>query len=267
VLLGAVTVLFIAGVVDDLRPMGAKTKFSAQVFAVCLLLAGQGFLEPSSSGIVGLLVIGFWLLSLINGVNLLDNMDGTAAGTSLISALCISLFALQLAEPDLAAVYLALSGAIAGFLMLNINPAKLFMGDAGSLWIGLMIGSGAISVSVINSSQSELITYWLWIPILICSVPLLDTTSVCITRTLRGQSIAQGGRDHLSHRLVARGFTERQSAAILWIVSAGGAAAAWQFIRLPPHQALSIAGLFGLFGIGFSLWLCLVPYQRLERKG
>ena len=126
---------------------------------------------------------------------------------------------------------IGLSGALLGFLVFNINPARLFMGDSGSQWLGLVIGAN--SLALLTSSSELMITApmaWL-VAVLILVVPILDTSFVIITRKLRGQAASQGGRDHLSHRLVSLGFSERSSVAILWLLSIGGACVAFAFIN------------------------------------
>jgi len=230
--------LVVAGVWDDLRPISPRWKLVSQIFAsmlllVLLLFTFRDLPQTGASLFASFLFYAmtvFWLVAIINATNLLDNMDGLSAGCSLVAVVTIAIIAStnpQLFE--LSSLFIVLAGALLGFLLLNRNPAKLFMGDAGALWLGLVVASGSILVMSVNSlpaySSGSIYSLSNWspadwlLPLAICAVPITDTSMVMITRKLRGQAVSQGGRDHLSHRLVSLGLTERRAVAILWFIS------------------------------------------------
>ncbi len=239
VLLCAVPLL-VLGLYDDIKPMQPRTKLLLQTLTALLFLVlvnsvGNDIfpksIEPDSNYSV---FYGFifctWVVGILNAFNLLDNMDGLAGGVALIASLTIAyLIADHETLYSLSFLYYLLAASLAGFLVLNKNPAKLFMGDTGSLWIGYLIAVGVLLLSSTTNFhfQDETIgsknpfsfsMNWLLAPLL-CTVPLSDTLMVMITRTLRGQPVSVGGKDHLSHRLVSIGFSEQSSVAFLWLIA------------------------------------------------
>ncbi len=268
--------LLVLGLVDDLKPMPPRVKLVAQVFSallfLCLVLAqtGQGGRFISSGWAVfavALVMYLIWLLTIINATNLLDNMDGLSGGVSLIA--CLTIAVMAVGNPELQAlptVFTTLAAAIAGFLLLNIHPAKLFMGDAGSLWIGLCVAGGAVLVipnGVISQPPNVLISlHSLLLPLLICAVPVSDTLMVMITRTQRGQSVAVGGKDHLSHRLVYLGISETWSVAMLWCVAVAGSVIALLYNRLPHSLWVAMVMVFVAVVVLSIVWLVrCTPYN------
>ena len=183
-----------------------------------------------------------WLVGITNAINLLDNMDGLAGGVALIAALMLGLMFWQVQTYDLLLIALALGGATLGFLFFNFPPASVFMGDGGSLFLGFTLASLAIA-QVPRASNLLAI---LGVPTLIFLLPILDTTMVTITRILRGQSPATGGKDHTSHRLIAFGLSEQQTVLVLYGVS-------------------FIAGIMGSFleSIDYNISLLLIPILLL----
>jgi len=216
-LIAASVVLAIVGLVDDVRPIRPQTKLVAQLL-VASVLAGSG-LTLGLTQVVALdqLITVVWLVGLSNAFNLLDNMDGLAAGIGFIASAFRLVFFLQDGNLEGAILAGILCGALAGFLVFNFQPASIFMGDTGSLFIGLMVGGlnvlGPLAYS--RGTFSVLV-----LPVLMLLVPLFDTTFVTIARTVAGRSVAQGGRDHTSHRLVAMGLSERGAVLMLWGIAA-----------------------------------------------
>ena len=157
----------------------------------------------------------FWLVGITNAINLLDNMDGLAGGISLITALILSYFFWQAGNFSLFLFSMALAGALLAFLIFNYPPASIFMGDSGSLFIGFTLAALAIA----QRPQASNVFAVMAVPTLLFLLPILDTSLVTITRLLRGQSPAQGGSDHTSHRLVAFGLSERQTLSVLYGVA------------------------------------------------
>jgi UDP-GlcNAc:undecaprenyl-phosphate GlcNAc-1-phosphate transferase len=222
-LLAGAGLVFFLGIVDDIRPITPPTKLVGQMLAAALVVFfgyTTAFFTPRISNnivaqIPNILLTIFWLIGITNAINLLDNMDGLAGGISLISAGFLSYFFWQSGDTSLLLVSLSLFGSILGFLIFNFPPASIFMGDSGSLFLGFTLAVLAIA----RKPQASNVFAVLGAPTLLFLLPILDTTLVTITRLLRGQSPARGGRDHTSHRLIAFGLTERQAVWALYGVA------------------------------------------------
>jgi UDP-GlcNAc:undecaprenyl-phosphate GlcNAc-1-phosphate transferase len=208
--------LFALGLFDDFRNIKPHTKLIGQILAAALV-AFLGFrLHWFTSLTVDTMATLFWIVGLSNAFNLIDNMDGLCAGVGMVASLALAVLFYP-AVPEAVAVALTFAGALGGFLIYNFNPAKIFMGDCGSLVIGfgvsvLSLGYSELSV---NNNKVALIA----VPVLIMLVPILDTTLVTVIRILSGRKASTGGRDHTSHRLVLMGFTEKNAVLFLYGVS------------------------------------------------
>jgi UDP-GlcNAc:undecaprenyl-phosphate GlcNAc-1-phosphate transferase len=214
----AVAALVMAGVglFDDLRPLRPQVKLLAEVLLAGFLIQ-LGFLLPLTSyAELNVLLTLFWVVGITNAVNLLDNMDGLAAGMAAIAGAFRAAFFLMDGDPAGAALTAGFTGAVLGFLVRNFPPARIFMGDAGSLFIGFFL-SGVCLVG--ESAYSRGVTAVLGIPVLLMLIPIFDTTFVTLTRLLSGRAVSQGGRDHTSHRLVSLGISEPRALAYLYGVS------------------------------------------------
>lgn len=219
--------LFLAGLYDEFRPISPIAKFLMQIFAATIVI-GLGytstFFTPRIENamvaqFLNVMLTYIWLVGITNAINLLDNMDGLAGGISLISAGILAYFFWQDGNWFLLAVSLALVGSLVGFLFHNFPPAKIFMGDSGSLFLGFSLASLAIA----QQQQASNVFAVIGVPTLIFLLPILDTSLVMFTRLLRGQSPVRGGRDHTSHRLVAFGLSERQALVVLYSVALASA--------------------------------------------
>lgn len=202
-------ILFLMGVVDDVIPLRPWMKLTFQVLAVSLFLVfTPASVMNSWTGIpwVGAPLLLFWLIGITNALNLLDNMDGLAPGVGAIIAVGIAFSGLGSGN-----VLLHLSCALAGFLIWNFFPGKIYLGDAGSHLVGFTLA--AMSLYSLNNSNC-------WVPVGLLLVPICDTTFVSLTRLLRGVSPFEGGKDHLSHRLVAYGFSVRTVVLSFYVVTA-----------------------------------------------
>jgi len=237
--------IFCLGLADDLFNMDPQHKLAGQVIITSILIFFGFRLEWSSSNTINLFLSIIWIVGITNAFNLLDNMDGLSAGIASIAGLF--LFLIHYLNPHVspfAASVLLMScvylGALLGFLIYNFNPASIFMGDAGSLFIGFVLGCmTAISHpgKALGGSASQLLSV-IAIPILIVFIPILDTGFVSFMRKLFNRSISHGGRDHSSHRMVAIGFSERKAVLVLYA-----------FAIISGLIALAI----GRFSIGISL--------------
>jgi UDP-GlcNAc:undecaprenyl-phosphate GlcNAc-1-phosphate transferase len=205
------------GLVDDVKTLRPQTKLAAQIVGAAVLIQFGTLLPLTQFAIVNLLLTLFWMVAITNAFNLLDNMDGLAAGVAVLTA--VFRLAIFLFDGDRAGAWMmaALAGAAGGFLLRNYPPAKIFMGDAGSLFLGFFLGG----VSLVSSyAQTRGVVAVLMFPILLVLVPILDTAFVTVTRLLSGRPVSQGGRDHTSHRLVALGISERNALSLMLGVSA-----------------------------------------------
>ena len=237
------TLMCVVGVVDDFLSLKPSTKFTAQIAAACLVIVLGRTLDISPSPIVNAIVTIGWFVWVTNAVNLLDNMDGVCAGVVCIAALA---FAAAPATPvHMVAYAAAVAGACAAFLVYNFNPASIFLGDGGSLFLGAslaVLGIGGRHASVGLSSA-------LAVPALLLVIPLFDTAFVTVSRKLSSRPASLGGRDHTSHRLVALGFSERTAALVLYLLAAIGGAAGLIFQRAGIAEAPLLLGLL-LIGLG-----------------
>jgi UDP-GlcNAc:undecaprenyl-phosphate GlcNAc-1-phosphate transferase len=256
-LLGGAAVLALAGLVDDIRPLNPQAKFLVQLVITSVLVTAGLRLSITGYAAVDQIITLVWLVGVSNAFNLLDNMDGLAAGIGLIAAAFRCYFFLEDGNPAGASLAGALAGALAGFLLFNFQPASVFMGDTGSLFIGLMVGGLNVMGPYPYSRGTVAV---LLLPVLLLLVPLFDTTFVTVARTMAGRSVAQGGRDHTSHRLVALGLSERGAVLAMWAmaVASGGVAVLSYRYGLP-----YTATLVGLLLAGFVVLAAKLGLQRV----
>lgn len=215
-LLLAGTLLFGVGLIDDLIQIKPYIKLAAQLVASSALIFSGHYLPWTGISIIDFIITFFWLVGITNAINMLDNMDGLAGGISLISSIFLALNFYLNGQEGLILLPLILAASIAGFLILNFNPATIFMGDCGSMFIGITI-SGMALFSVQQRTRN--LAAVLATPVLIMLLPIFDTTIVTIARKLNGRPVSQGGRDHTSHRLVALGMSDRQAVLTLYVIS------------------------------------------------
>ena len=245
-LLGCGLLIFALGLYDDLRGLTPQTKFIGQITVAGLLITTGIMVKIIPWPVVAYPLSFLWLVGMTNAFNLIDNIDGLSAGIAAISSIALCLFSTGVGDGAVGLLSIGLAGASIGFLFYNFNPARIFMGDCGSMFLGFMLG--ALSLSGTWRHASSLFVTML-VPVLILSIPIFDTAFVTITRTLRGQPVSQGGRDHLSHRLVLLGFSEKKTVLILYGLSAVCALAALFFNKISPLVFTALAFLFcmGLF--------------------
>ena len=243
------TIVFGLGIYDDIRELSPPTKLAGQILAAALVVTAGYVTGFFNNSLLNILITVVWLVGITNAINLLDNMDGLAAGISLIAAGFLAYFFWQsgdVAEQELLLITAALAGGVLGFLAFNFPPAKIFMGDSGSLFLGFTLAALAIA----RQPQASNVLAVMSVPTLIFLLPILDTSLVMFTRLLRGQSPAQGGRDHTSHRLVAFGLSERQAVLVLYIIAITSGVVGATIERL--DYTLSLL-LIPVIVIGFAL--------------
>lgn len=219
-ILGGGAVIFIFGLVDDIVDLRPVFKLAGQVLgAVIVYLSGTRieFLHFFSSDkfdlgtIVGLIVTVLWLVGITNAINLIDGMDGLAAGVVAIASLCIAYVAYIHGTYAQCMPLLAVAGAGVGFLPWNFYPAKTFMGDCGSQYLGFMIASFSITGLVKSATLVALV-----IPFLVLGLPLLDTAYAIIRRVVRKQGIMHADKEHIHHSMAKTGMGQRRSVIIMY---------------------------------------------------
>jgi len=242
VIISASTFLFLVGLADDLLDTKPYQKLIGQVMGAAFVIY-YGLSLPwtrHSSVNVGLTI--FWLIGITNAINLLDNMDGLAPGIAAIASAFLAINFINTGHNTAEALMLMIfTGALLGFLVYNSNPASIFMGDSGSMFVGFFVASSAL-VNLTGGRSRSLVPV-LAVPILILFVPIFDTTFVTILRKASGRAASQGGRDHTSHRLVALGMSERRA---VWMLYGFAALAGVLALQVPSAKLdVSLAAIAG----------------------
>ena len=261
--LGMAALLFAMGLVDDIRPLKPYAKLVVQLLAAAVVVA-SGLRLPwfAYDTVNGVLTI-FWLVGITNAMNLLDNMDGLAAGIAVIASGFLAVNFLLNGQTEAAFIAVILAGAALGFLVFNFHPASIFMGDSGAMFLGFALAGTAL-LSEYGRSRGVLAV--LFTPVLILLLPIFDTCLVTVTRRLSGRAITQGGRDHTSHRLVALGLSERRAVVTLYgfAVTCGALALGVRFFGT--EVALLLVPAAGLAVLFVGLYLGkLAIYERPEQ--
>ncbi len=254
--------IFALGLADDIFNMDPQHKLAAQIVITSILIIFGFRLDWTFSKTANLILSIIWIVGITNAFNLLDNMDGLSAGIASIAGLFLFLRnyltpAITPATGPLLLMGAIYVGAVLGFLIYNFNPASIFMGDAGSLFIGFILACMTVMGSTgepVGGSTSHLISV-IAIPILILLIPILDTGFVSLMRKLFSRPISQGGRDHSSHRMVAIGFSERRAVLILYILSIISGTIALAISYLSVGTSLVVIIVYLLFVLFFWIYL------------
>ena len=212
-------ILGLIGLWDDLRNLRPGPRLAIQtvagIFTAYILISQDTVGNPTGSQTLDAIITVVWIVGICNSINFFDNVDGGAAGTVAISSLGLFYLTFQNQQFFIAALSSVTAGATIGFLLWNKSPARIYMGDAGALFLGVLIATLTIRL------QPDTDALWksLATPILLLAVPILDTTTVVVSRIRRGVSPLQGGHDHLSHRLIKRGLSRKRAVFLLWVSS------------------------------------------------
>ena len=253
--------LAVVGLIDDIRKLSPWPRFIVQTsvasVSALLLVATDTLGSPTGSTFVDVLITILWIVGLANAINFFDNVDGGASGAIAISSGFLALLAIQGGQVLIAALSMVLCGATLGFLVWNKPPARIYMGDAGALFLGVLIASLSLRLdpNPINRISSFAV------PIFLLAIPILDASVAVTKRLKRGVSPFQGGRDHLSHRLMGRGMEKRMTVLFLWALSLLFALLAFG-ISIAPYSLEGVVAGFGVF-----LWIVffiLFSFQKDE---
>ncbi|MDB5058481.1 MAG: glycosyl transferase family 4, partial [Chloroflexi bacterium] len=271
---GGASLMALLGLADDRYNLPPLLKLLGQLAGAGILVAAQVTIHFNHQVFAPLQIpiTVLWIVGVTNAFNLMDNMDGLAVGTAGIAACFFFLHAI-LALPVQSFVALltaALAGACFGFLYYNWSPAKIFMGDAGSLFLGYLLAALALKLSLTTASPElqqlavragystgvtqNLHAVALLAPIFVLGIPLFDTSLVTISRLRRGVPVSQGGRDHLSHRLVGAGLSHREAVMSLYLASCALGAISIMLTRANLAEGASITVIMLLIGVGFFMY-------------
>ncbi len=255
--LGASSLLFLLGLLDDLVRLKPYQKLIGQMIGAAVLISGGLVLPWTPSPLGNMLLTLFWLIGITNAVNLLDNMDGLAAGIVAIAAGFLVCCFLDNDQPLEAALVGMFAAALGGFLVYNWNPASIFMGDCGSLFIGFFVAGAALLCPGGGRARSFLPV--LAVPVLVLVIPIFDVCLVTVMRKLAGRRVSQGGRDHTSHRLVALGLSERHAVWLLYAlaIASGG-------LALATRETPTDLGLLLVLGFTLALTLLGIHVARVQ---
>ncbi|MDD3395713.1 MAG: MraY family glycosyltransferase [Acidaminococcaceae bacterium] len=229
------TIILIVGICDDIYQLTAKAKLLGQIVAALVLIAFDIRIEWFNNPLGGYFYLDylsipftiFWVVSFTNVVNLMDGLDGLAAGVSSIASVTVILVALQQGFYPVAIITAALAGGTLGFMRYNFNPATIFMGDTGSLFIGYMLAA----ISIFGAVKSAA-TIALLVPAIALGLPIMDTAFAIIRRYTSGRPIFQPDKGHFHHRLLAMGLTQKQAVILMYLISAALGVAAILFADL-----------------------------------
>ena len=254
-------VLGLIGFIDDKKHLTPLSRFIAQTFAgvftALVLILTNTVGNPTNSVFLDALLTIIWVVGICNAINFFDNMDGAAGGISALSGFGFAVIGLQNGQYFVAAFGLVLSGACVGYLFWNWNPAKIYMGDAGALFIGSILAALAVRVDPVSVSGIGAF----FVPICVLALPILDTTTVVIDRLRRKVSPFEGGLDHLSHRLRRKGLSVRQSVTTLCLFQVISILIGF-LINMSGNTYDSIlATLEMLLGLSLLIWFLRIPAQ------
>ncbi|KNF09724.1 putative undecaprenyl-phosphate N-acetylglucosaminyl 1-phosphate transferase TagO [Gottschalkia purinilytica] len=251
------SIIAITGIVDDIKPMSAKLKLVLQVVAAAVLILGDVKIEAITNPFDkqhGLLHLGsfaipitiFWVVGITNTLNLIDGLDGLSAGVSAIAALSFLFitYGSVTGEASIIIMSAIIAGAAFGFLPFNFNPAKIFMGDTGALFLGYML-----SVIAIEGAMKSVATIAIVTPILALGLPIFDTTFAILRRLIDKKPIMEADRGHLHHRLLDKGLSQRQTVLVLYIISVILGASAIVIAKVNPGSGILIISFLAVLAI------------------
>lgn len=257
------SIIFILGLLDDIFNLTPQIKLVVQLAVAIIAILFGITVKIIAFPLVAIPLTILWIIGITNAFNILDNMDGLATGISFIAASSIFLYSLSygLTFPAILAVILA--GTTLGFLKYNFNPAKIFMGDGGSLFLGFSLSL----ITIIGTWKTVTnLLLALTVPLALMIIPIFDMALVTFSRTSQGRAVFRGGKDHSSHRLVFLGFSEKKAVLVLMTISALFGLMAIAFSRLNFYMALLILLLMAIFLLFFGIFLGEIKVYKKNIK-
>ena len=250
--------MFLVGLIDDIKKTPPYAKLLGQIVAACTAVY-SGITFEMLPTVLAIPVTILWIVGVTNAFNLIDNMDGLAVGIAVIAGGILFVYSFLNGVLFVALVSLALAGASLGFLIFNFHPARIFMGDSGSMFIGYLVSVVAI-MGTANHVSNLLAT--LIVPIAVLGVPIFDTAFVTLLRRIRGSAITQGGRDHASHRLVTLGLSERKAVLLIYAISVFFGAVAFFYARVDISLAVIMTVLTAILLLVVGRFLSEVKIEE-----
>lgn len=252
-------IIIILGIIDDIRPLKAKLKLVVQIIAASVLISTGFIVEEVTIPFFGKIPLGYlgiifsmlWIVGITNAINLLDGLDGLAAGVSGIVSFFMFLSAVDQHDYIIAFLSFALCGACAGFLPFNFSPARIFMGNPGSMFLGFILS--AISIVTFQKSKTVIT---LFIPIIALGVPIIDTSLAIVRRLAKKKRIFQADKEHIHHKILFREESQRRAVLSLYFLST-----CFGMI------ALSFRGIKGIYAIIALIVVSLVTFKWMKDSG
>lgn len=253
--IAASTALFLLGLVDDFRHLKPYQKLVGQLLGASAVIYFGLVLPWTGWPVLNMVITFVWLIGVTNAVNMLDNMDGLSTGVAAIASLALAVNFFLNGQLNEALMLSAFCAALIGFLLFNHEPASIFMGDCGSMFVGFFLASAALLASHGGGGRSRSVVAVLAVPVLVLCIPIFDTSFVTLMRKMSGRAASLGGRDHTSHRLVALGLTERHAVWMLYAFAVMGGALAIAIRKASLDISVAAIAIFAiLLGIvGFYL--------------
>lgn len=261
-LLAAGVCLSLMGLVDDLRGLNPFLRLALEVGAGVIVYLTAPQISLPGPAWLDVVVVVVFVVGITNALNLLDNMDGLSAGTATIAALSFCVIAGTNGQFLVAALSAATAGCAAGFLRHNFHPAKIYMGDAGSLFLGFMLATLAVRLQL----QDVPLTIAVFVPVIVLGVALFDTTLVTVNRLRHRRSPLDGGRDHVSHRLVWIGIPVPVAVGMIYGLAASLGFLALLLSRLDTTSGLMLVGFVLIVGAAAFALLSAVPVYETSRR-
>lgn len=264
-------VIFAVGFVDDIWGMRPFVKFAGQLLAAALPVAAGLRIDyvgnPIEGGLIQLGLLGIpvtllWIVGFANVINLIDGLDGLAAGITGIAAVSFLVLAVEMNELVAAALAAALIGTCVGFLRFNFHPASIFMGDSGAMFLGF-----ALATMSLHGVMKSVAAITLVVPLLVIGVPVFDTLSAIIRRARSGRPIQEADNGHIHHRLLHRGFNQRQTVLTIYVWSAALAVGGYAMRFVPTLYKLFVFLVLAVLSGFMAKWLGLFEAARAHGDG
>ena len=271
-LLGSV-IIMVLGIIDDIYALPAKLKLVVQIIAALIAVLSGNVIQTMSNpnvfssdlywdlGMLAIPVTVIWIVAITNAVNLIDGLDGLACGVSTISSMTLLVIALVVSDAPVAILMAALAGGCLGFLPYNMNPAKIFMGDTGSTFLGFVLA--VVSIQGLFKFYT-IISFA--VPFLMLGLPIFDTCFAFIRRIANGQSPMHADRSHVHHRLIDMGFNQKQAVAVLYVISAVLGLSAVVLTTSGPVKAMILLMAFCFAGALGTLIYSGSANKRIEQQ-
>ncbi|MBN1256318.1 MAG: undecaprenyl/decaprenyl-phosphate alpha-N-acetylglucosaminyl 1-phosphate transferase [Planctomycetes bacterium] len=246
--------MFVLGLLDDRGGMHPYLKLCTQIAAAVLLFAsGIRITLFIDYWLINLLLTVAWMVGITNAMNLLDNMDGLSAGVGIIAATFFFIIAVQAGQVLVAATLAVLIGSLLGFLCYNFSPASIFMGDAGSLFLGYLLGALSMAGTYYGTGSGSRSILAVVMPLVVLAIPIFDTISVMVIRWRAGKPLMVGDQNHFSHRLVRLGMSRRGAVLTIYLLCATLGLSATVLVRLDEIGAMLVllhtAGILGVIAL------------------